>query len=54
MDNPQHKTNETYRITEYWEVWDAHVKKLKDYLSSMPINDISFETVKDHIKQEKI
>jgi hypothetical protein len=52
MDNPQHKPKDTYRTTDYWEVWDTQVKKLKDYLSIMPINEISFEIVKDHIKQE--
>lgn len=54
MDNQQHKDKITYRITEHWDVWESHVKKLKDYLSEVTNNDMTFETVNSNKKQNKI
>jgi hypothetical protein len=55
MDNTQHKTKETYQTTEYWEVWETHVKKLKHYLfMELTDNTNMLKSVNDHKREEKM
>ena len=52
MNNPQYNTRENYQITEYWELWELQVNKLKSYLSEIVNNEYTFRANNEFNKEE--